>query len=295
MEQSLPKFHETFIPVLQVLFDSGPLHYKELERKVVEKYYSHLSPDLLQRKIKSGAVQIFNRIGWARTYLKQAGMVVQPQRAMVQITNKGKDVLAKGTLTLRDIRHDADFINVSKANKEAKAAEEIDENATPQDLIDSGFEAIEAGVKADLLARLKIIDPYYFQKVILKLLERMGYGDFVETPKSGDGGIDGVITQDKLGLDKIYIQAKRYSENKIREGEIRNFIGAMSRDANKGIFVTTSTFDEKALQKARDASQKIITVDGTTLADLMYKYGIGVQVKETYEIRQLDEDFFEEN
>jgi len=270
------------------------MHYKELERRVIDRFYSHLPPDLLQQKTKTGHILISNRIGWARSYLKQAGMVAQPQRAMVEITDKGKKFLERGTLPLREVLNDKDFLANRRASKEAKEAVGIDENASPQDLIDTGFQSIESQVKTDLLSKLKTIDPFYFQKVILKLLEKMGYGEFVETPKTGDGGIDGVITQDKLGLDKIYIQAKRYTDNKVREGEIRNFIGAISRDANKGIFVTTSTFDERALQKARDASQKIITIDGDALVDLMYKYGVGVQVRDMYEVKQLDEDFFEE-
>jgi restriction system protein len=148
-------------------------------------------------------------------------------------------------------------------------------------------------VKQDLLEKLKATNPYYFQKVVLLLLKKMEYGDFMETPKSGDGGIDGIVSQDKLGLEKIYIQAKRYTDNKVREGDIRNFIGAMSRDANKGVFVTTSAFDEHALKKAQDASQKIITIDGSRLVDLMFEYGVGVQVRETYEVKEIDQDFFE--
>ena len=116
----------------------------------------------------------------------------------------------------------------------------IEENASPQDLIDSGFEQIEREVKDELLAKLKEVDPYAFEKLILILLKKMGYGDFVETSRSGDGGIDGIINEDQLGLEKIYIQAKRYNENKVRETDIRNFIGAMSGDTHKGIFVTTS-------------------------------------------------------
>ncbi len=140
---------------------------------------------------------------------------------------------------------------------------------------------------------MKDIDPYYFEKVILILLKKMGYGDFVETAKSGDGGIDGIINEDKLGLEKIYIQAKRYNENKVREKEIRNFIGAMSGDTTKGIFVTTSTFDDSAIKKAREAHHKIILIDGNKLVDLMHQYGVGVQVSNVYEVKEIDEDFFE--
>ena len=166
--------------------------------------------------------------------------------------------------------------------------------SSPQDLIDKGFSQIESEVKNDLLEKLKTIDPYYFEKVILILLKKMGYGEFIETSKSGDGGIDGIINEDKLGLDKIYIQAKRFSENKVREKDIRNFIGAMSGDTNKGVFVTTSLFDNAAIEKAKNAHHKIILLDGNKLVDLMHEFNVGIQIKATYEVKQLDEDFFEE-
>ena len=121
----------------------------------------------------------------------------------------------------------------------------------------------------------------------------MGYGDFIETSKSKDGGIDGVINEDKLGLEKIYIQAKRYNENRIREKDIRNFIGAMSGDTNKGVFVTTSAFDDAAVKKAHDAHHSIILIDGNKLVDFMHQYGVGVQVRNVYEVKEVDEDFFE--
>jgi restriction system protein len=123
----------------------------------------------------------------------------------------------------------------------------------------------------------------------------MGYVDFVETSKTGDEGIDGIINEDKLGLEKIYIQAKSYNENKVREKDIRNFIGAMSGDTSKGVFATTSTFDDFAIQKARDAHHKIILIDGKKLVDLMYQYSIGVQVRNVYEVKEVDDDFFEAN
>lgn len=123
----------------------------------------------------------------------------------------------------------------------------------------------------------------------------MGYGDIVETKKTGDGGIDGIINQDQLGLEKIFIQAKRYTENKVREKDIRNFIGAMSGDTAKGVFVTTSSFDDSAIMKAREAHHKIILIDGKKLTDLMYQYGVGVQIKNVYEIKEIDENYFDDN
>ena len=152
---------------------------------------------------------------------------------------------------------------------------------------------IDVQVKDELLEKLKTIDPFYFERVILILLKKMGYGDFIETSKTGDGGIDGIINEDKLGLDKIYIQAKRYGENKVREKDIRNFIGAMSGDTQKGVFVTTSTFDSAAAKKAHDAHHTIILIDGQKLVDLMYAYNVGIQIKSTYEVKVLDNDFFE--
>ncbi|MEI6327019.1 MAG: restriction endonuclease [Candidatus Roizmanbacteria bacterium] len=288
----MPKFYDAFIPTLQILADSGPLHYNDLRIKVRNTYFSHLPQELLDQKTKSGDILILNRIGWAKAYLKQAGMIEQPRRAIVQITDRGRAVLSKGTLTLQDLKKDEVFLANRKSDQET--SEVMIDESSPQDLIDSGIRSIESEVKKDLLSKLQAMDPYYFQKVILLLLEKMGYGDFIETSKSGDGGIDGVISEDKLGLDKIYIQAKRYSsDNKVREPEIRNFIGAMGRATNKGIFVTTSSFDAKAIQKARDAGQKIIMIDGNMLVDLMYRYGVGVQVKNSYEVKELDEDFFE--
>jgi len=183
-----------------------------------------------------------------------------------------------------------------KINSKEKGSEEkeLSENATPEDMIDTGFNAIEAQVKDELLDKLRTIDPYYFEKVVLMLLDKMGYGDFLETSKSGDGGIDGIINQDQLGLEKIFVQAKRYNDHKVRETDIRNFIGAMSGDTSKGIFVTTSAFDDAAIKKARDAHHKIILIDGRKLVGLMHKFGVGVQVTNTYEVKEVDEDFFEQ-
>jgi restriction system protein len=294
----IPKFHETFIPILEILSNGEILHYNELRKRVRDKHYAHLPENLLNIKTKSGDLLILNRIGWGKSYLKEAKYIKQPERAMVQITEKGKKALKKGKLTLKDFKNDPDYLahrEAKEAEKESEIKEVNIENASPQDLIDSGFKTIEAQVKSDLLERLKNIDPYYFEKVILILLEKMGYGDFIETSKSGDGGIDGVINEDKLGLEKIYIQAKRYNENKVREKEIRNFIGAMSGDTDKGVFVTTSAFDDAAIQKAREARHKIILIDGNKLVSLMHQYNVGIQVRNTYEVKQVDEDFFEEN
>ncbi len=292
-QKDLPKFHETFNPILEILSDGQIIHHRELLKKVVDKYYSDLPKDLLDQKTKSGEPLILNRIAWGKSYLKKGGYIIYPVRGMVQITEKGKKSNNE-KLQLKDIDAGSNFMDfyADEKTKGISSTSEI-KNSSPQDLIDRGFSEIEAQVKHELLEKLKGIDPYYFEKVILILLKKMGYGDFIETSKSGDGGIDGIINEDKLGLDKIYIQAKRYEDNKVREKDIRNFIGAMSGDTTKGVFVTTSDFDKGAIQKAHDAHHTIILIDGNKLVDLMHQYNVGVQIKATYDVKMLDDDFFE--
>lgn len=291
-QEELPKFHETFNPILEILSKGNIIHHRELLKMVVDKYYSHLDKELLDQKTKSGEILILNRIAWGKSYLKKGGYIIYPERGMVQITEKGK--AQKKQLHLNEVEGYSNFLEfyVEEKTKGISNYAEI-KYSTPQDLIDAGFSKIETQVKNELLEKLKTIDPYYFEKVILILLKKMGYGDFIETSKSGDGGIDGIINEDKLGLDKIYIQAKRYGENKIREKEIRNFIGAMSGDTSKGVFVTTSNFDKGATKKAHDAHHTIILINGSKLVDLMHQYDVGIQIKATYEVKELDEDFFE--
>ena len=294
----LPKYHETFIPILETLNPVDSLKSRELASKIRDIYYSHLPEKLLKQKTSSGANVLLDRVLWGKSYLKMAKFVSYPKRGRVQITEKGKKALANGHLSLDELKNDQDFINhrqsVTSKKEDEVELDNVDiESASPQDLIDSGFSAIETEVKTELLERLKELDPYYFEKVILILLKRMGYGDFVETSKSGDGGIDGIINEDKLGLEKIYTQAKRYNENNVREKDIRNFIGAMSGDTSKGVFITTSSFDKSAIKKAGEAHHSIILVDGAKLVDLMLQFNVGVQVKTVYEIKEVDNDFFE--
>ncbi|TDE03297.1 restriction endonuclease [Flavobacterium sandaracinum] len=292
----IPKFHETFSPILDILSNGETLHTREMQRLVIEKYYSTLSSELLNEKTKSGEILINNRIAWGKSYLKKGGYIIYPERGNVKITEKGLN--HRSNLTLKSIEDDSSILQFYREENSKEKSDKEDivkiQNSSPQDLIDEGFSQIETEVKNDLLEKLKTIDPYYFEKVILILLKKMGYGDFIETSKSSDGGIDGIINEDKLGLDKIYIQAKRFNENKVREKDIRNFIGAMSGDTNKGVFVTTSIFDKGAIEKAKNAHHKIILLDGLKLVDLMHEFNVGIQIKSVYEIKQLDEDFFVE-
>lgn len=289
----IPKFHETFIPILKVLDNGDTLQAREMYQRVIEQFYSGLSKEQLEESTKSGDRLIINRIAWGKSYLKKGGYIEFPKRGYVRITEKGKSQ-RESSLTLKQVENSENFLEFySEENSKTGSTPTKISNASPQDLIDEGFDSIDLQVKDELLERLKIIDPFYFEKVILILLKKMGYGDFIETAKTGDGGIDGIINEDKLGLDKIYIQAKRYGENKVREKDIRNFIGAMSGDTQKGVFVTTTNFDAGAVKKANDAHHSIILIDGIKLVDLMHQFNVGVQVKTVYEVKELDNDFFD--
>ena len=290
----IPKFHETFIPILRILNGGKTYQTRELIEEVKAKYYDGLTSEQLKIKTKSGDLLIDNRIAWGKSYLKKGGYIEFPERGHVRITEKGKK--HNTNVSLKSIEEESSIFDFYKIEKERKSSSlfEKDSIASPQDLIDEGFNRIEKEVQEELLCKLKGLNPYFFEKVVLMLLNKMGYGDFTETSKSGDGGIDGIINEDKLGLDKIYIQAKRFNEGKVREKDIRNFIGAMSGDTNKGVFVTTSEFDEKAIEKAKSAHHKIICIDGEKLVHLMHEYNVGIQIKTIYEIKQVDEDFFNE-
>ncbi len=295
----IPKFDETFLPILKVLEkQKQAIPFSDLPNLILAEKFFDLTDEELIQKTDSGGYIFRDRVSWGKTYLKQAKYVSQPIRAMVEITDKGKNFLKSGkqTLTLADLRQDADYLAyVPQYVSQKKNTESLLDKYSPRDLVDTGFKELSTSLKSELREKLFGIDPYYFQTVILVLFQKMGYGDFESTPKSGDGGIDGIINQDQLGIERIYIQAKRYGEaNKVREPDIRNFIGAMSGDVSRGIFVTTSEFDGLAIKKAaEDRNHTLILIDGDKLADLMIKYNVGIQTKTVYEIKEIDEDFFE--
>lgn len=296
---SMPRFDDTLFPILDVLKDGKPRSLKEVSDIILEKYFS-LTEEEKREVVSSGRTRFFDRVGWGRTYLKKAGLIYQPERGSeIQITKEGENVVKSGITKINQsfLSKYESFLEFRKPNNQNKTEDlsELDSSLSPQDMIDQGFEKIRQTLKSDLLEKLYKINPYYFERVVLILFKKMGYGDFQETPKSGDGGIDGIISQDLLGLDKIYMQAKRYGEgHKVRELEIRNFIGAMDGDVSKGIFVTTSSFDSLAIQKAKNSNAKIILIDGDKLADLMIEHDIGIQIKNKYDVKEIDDDFFEE-
>jgi len=188
---TIPKFHEVFIPMLTVLSADGELRREELKRRIRDEFYADLPEELLSQRTSTGHVLIMNRMGWAVSYLKKGKFVAQPKRGYVQITDKGRAALATKKLSLKDLKNDPDYLAADlekHSDRDTKDSLIPTVDETPQDLIDQGFATIRDGLMADLLERLKTIDPFYFEKVILILLKKMGYGDFVETKKTGDGG-----------------------------------------------------------------------------------------------------------
>lgn len=296
---AVPKFDETMFPILNALKDRVPRQLRTIAG-LLERQFD-LTEEEKKETVSSGENRFYDRVSWGRTYLKKAGLVAQDGKGSdVRITEEGLRVTETG-ITKIDIKFLKQypsfvlFISGSKKDTE-EIGSALSEGLSPQDMVDQGFRSFSNTLKSDLLEKLQGSNPYFFERVALVLFQRMGYGDFQETPKSGDGGIDGIISQDKLGLEKIYIQAKRFSNtNKVREPEIRNFIGAMSANVSKGIFVTTSSFDDSAVKKAQDASHKIVLIDGERLSDLMIMYDVGVQHATTYELKEIDLDFFQQN
>ena len=193
----IPKFDETFIPILEVLKDGKIFKSRELIEEVKSKFYSELSEEQIKQETKSGDLLIDNRIAWGKSYLKKGGYISFPERGHVQITEKGKNHSA--TLSVKDLENESSLFDFYKQEKQLNSSNnntKVD-ISSPQDLIDEGFNRIEKDIKNDLLQKLKNIDPYFFEKVVLRLLKKMGYGEFIETPKSNDGGIDGIINEDK--------------------------------------------------------------------------------------------------
>jgi len=296
----MPKYNEIMYPLLDWIKDGKEYNVKDISDKIRDKYFD-LSEEQKKEKVTNGYTRFHDRLMWARTYLSKACLVINTRRGFVKINDKGikllESKLNEKEITLNDLAKYEEFLEFKNGKKNSEEDVKINETSsdTPQDMIDFGFNEIDRTINGELLNKLKEVNPYYFEKIILMLFQKMGYGDYEETPKSRDGGIDGIISQDKLGLDRIYTQAKRYTQNSVGEKDMRNFIGAMGGDVRKGFFVTTSDFDPSAIEKAKnDHNHKIILINGVRLVELMVSYNIGVQIKTTYEIKEIDEDFFVE-
>lgn len=304
---AIPKFEDFLYPFLLELKD-GEVSYKEMKDRLV-KHFGITAEDCLLRTKGGSAYQIDDRVGWCRQWLRRALFIEIPQRGVYRITKRGQEYLKSHT----DLRQEdlmqypeyAEYAQITpsdKSKKKAGNAAQIEsiEIMTPTEQMDVAFKKINDDLSADLLQKVLEMSPAFFEKLVLDLLLNMGFGSknremaFV-TPTSHDNGVDGVIPEDALGLDKIYIQAKRYSDNPVSKPEIHSFIGALDEQkATKGVFITTSKFTTGAKETAEKASKKIVLIDGKMLADYMIEYNVGVSEKKVYEVKKLDSDYFEE-
>lgn len=304
---AIPKFEDFLYPFLIQLKDKD-VTTKEMKDALVKHF--NLTEEDCSLKTKSGsAFQLNDRIGWCRQWLRRALFIEIPQRGIYSITQRGKDYLQSHT----DLRQEdllqypeyAEYAHMPVTSKvdstgEKKDIEEKLGEMTPTEQMDVAFKSINDDLAADLLQRVLDMSPNFFEKLVLDLLLNMGFGSrnkemAIVTPTSHDNGVDGIIPEDALGLDKIYIQAKRYTDNPVSKPEIHKFIGALDEQkASKGVFITTSKFTAGAKETAEKASKKIVLIDGKTLADYMIEYNVGVSEKKVYEVKKLDSDYFEE-
>lgn len=294
----IPKFNETMLPILKFISDKKEYHFTE----IVEWLYCDFQVTEEEKNLKSSnwAWEFSNKVWWGKSYLKQAWLVDYPKRWYTAITEEWLRILKEWPteITVNFLKKYDNFVRfITPSKKDTQNIQDtqniISDELTPDDLIEQGYKKFDYSLKKELLEKLMETNPYYFEKIILLLFREMWYWDFIETPKSWDGGIDGIINQDALGLERIYTQAKRYTQSNVWEKEIRNFIGAMSGDVSRWIFVTTSDFSDSAKEKVRDArNHKIILINGEKLVELMIKYNVWVQKKKIYEIKEIDWDFF---
>lgn len=295
---TIPTHDELMLPFLQVLSDGQEHRINEVVDKLAKEF--NLTQEEIAEEIPSGGRKFAGRVGWARTYLKGAKLIDSSKRAFFIINDRGRKALIdkpdKILQYLKQYPEYLEFMGIHKKDNVQTKFETCEKIETPDEMLAQAQESYKDNLQSELLSKLKQIDPVKFEQIVIQLMEKMNYGVGSITPKSHDGGVDGIIDEDELGLEKIYLQAKRYSDNKVNEKEMVYFIGALTRaKVQKGVFITTSEYSEKAVKAAKEsANLRIKLVDGEELTKLMIKHNLGVQVKTTIEIKKIDEDFFSE-
>lgn len=300
---AVPDYQSIMLPLLKFAGDKEEHTIREAIDHIAEVF--KMSEEDKKEVLPSGQQFIIdNRVGWARTYLKKAGLLDSPRRGYFKITDLGVDVLKKepkeiNVNFLEQFPEFIEFRNAKKDKDDAVEEKETDTDKTPQELLESGYQKIKKSLSDELLTMVKQSSPRFFEKLIVELLLAMGYGGSRKDAgqavgQSGDGGIDGIIKEDKLGLDVIYLQAKRW-ENVVGSKEIRNFVGSLvGQKATKGVFITTSGFTKDALEYIKSITHKVILIDGEMLTNLMIENNIGVSRVSSYDVKKIDSDYFVE-
>jgi restriction system protein len=303
---AVPDFQALMLPVLKAAAN-GEVRFSDLVETLADEF--HLTDEERRRLLPSGKqTALANRTGWAKTYLAKAGLIRAPRRGYFEATDRGRETLAHAParIDIKFLSQFPEFEEFRKASREDvdssdDTAGEIVERSsrTPDEILRATHQEIEKTLRAELLDRLLQTPPAFFENTIVTLLVAMGYGGSREDAgralgKSGDNGLDGVIDQDALGLDRVYLQAKRYKfDNAVGESEVRGFAGSLEGvKATKGVFVTTSYFTSQARAFAERIARRIVLIDGQQLAQLMIKHDVGVRIEETLHIKKIDEDFF---
>lgn len=296
---AVPKYDELMKPLLIAVSDGETYKMKDVTALLAEQL--NLSSDDLAEMLPSGRQTVFkNRVGWAKTYLKKAGLLDSPARATIVITNAGKQVVADNpekidSKYLEQFPPFVDFASAPEPLDDSNSASEVPKpsDLTPDDQLEDAYKEINDSLASDLLSEVLKIPPYTFEKFVVDLLLKMGYGkaDFGShaTVASGDDGIDGIIMEDKLGFSLIYMQAKEWAVDKVvSQPDIQSFVGAIAGKKGDGLFVTTARFSQKAKNYAH--THHIILIDGERLANLMIEYNFCVSTRKTFEIKALDTD-----
>lgn len=305
MPAIIPDFQTIMLPMLKILRDGKPHSLSEVLVQLATKF--NLSDDDLRVKVPSGQQPLFkNRVTWATSYLKNSGLIHYPQRGVYCITKDGSAVLKQEpeNITVAFLKKLEAYQNWQAGFSEGSvintaSTSEPDEK-TPEEILGDTIKSVNEKVALELLELLKTKPPSYFEGFVLRLLNKMGYGgadeNFEVVGKSGDNGIDGIIYQDQFGIDRVYVQAKRWAGNNVQSKDIRDFIGSLSiKGTNKGIFITTSDFTENSLETVRmNPQNRIILINGKQLAEYALKHNVGIQIKAEYHLKTLDNDFFED-
>lgn len=302
---AIPSFNQFLRPVLELISELEKVEAPRVALVPLIKEKMNFGDQDAAEKLDSGGNRLENRIGWALTYLKKSTLIDFPSRGIATITPKGRDFLSthKGPISPKDLEIFPEYLEFKKGN-EKNNGETVSDTSTieevdPEEKINIGYREIKNSIVSEIKEKLFQMTPLQFEKTVLDLIRALGYGgveDKIEhTGGSGDFGIDGVVYLDRLGLDKIYLQAKRYKEDsKINSRQIQEFFGALKgRGAAKGIFLTTSSYQPSAIEYAKMVSDTMILIDGSRIAELMIESGVGVSVKKKIVIPAIDNDYFE--
>lgn len=303
---AIPDFQSIMLPLLKLCADGQEHTNREAIDALAQNF--GLSEEEQKQLLPSGQQCVFdNRVAWARAHMKMAGLVENTRRGIFRITQRGSNLLEKSPpeINLRILREFPEYLETRDRTQttqagDAATATDEQESRTPAERLEEAYEMLRKNLADELLSQLKTSSPSFFEKIVVEVLVKMGYGGSRKDAgqaigRSGDEGIDGIIKEDRLGLDIIYIQAKRW-ENTVTRPEIQKFAGALQgKRARKGIFITTSDFSQTSHEYVSAIESKIILIDGQQLSQLMIDFGVGVATDAVYELKRLDSDYFTEN